>query len=85
MKIILFQLLHNLSIGSPVFFEDKELKIVDVHLFFPWTKSDLRPAGKKFISFLVECETKYGDMEIFGANAITSLNDSQKTRLNRYL
>ena len=80
MKLIIFQLLTNLTIGSIVVFNGKIFKIIDFHITTPFSKSRLiRTTWKNPIHVTLFCKNKYGGVEVLGSKAVKSVYEDNLT------
>lgn len=77
MRILIFNLLTNLTIGSTVVFNRKILKIVDFHITTPFSRSKLiKTTWKDPIHVTLICKNKYDGLEIVGSKAVKSVYEA---------
>jgi hypothetical protein len=76
MKLILFQLITNFTIGSIVYFDKNVHKIVDITMIHPFMKnksSIFMSTWKKPLWFVVTLVNPHGGINIVGHNAIKDI------------
>lgn len=80
MRLILFMILTNFTIGSKVGFDGNLYTIVDIVFIPKWANTIIKPnKWWKLFTFVVICKNKYGSIEIIGINAIKNPYDMKLT------